>query len=327
MTASICAAAACREPACGIWRRARASLSRCASSSRARGKLGPRRNPMSANLVPTTKLPSGIDMPVLGLGTWRMGEKKGSRRAEADALRLGVDLGMNLIDTAEMYGEGGAEEVVGDAMADRRDSVFLVSKLYPQNATRDGTIEACERSLNRLRTDRLDLYLLHWRGGARLPVVVEAFGRLVEAGKIRHWGVSNFDRSDMDELAAQPGGTSVVSDQVLYNLKRRGAEFDLIPWCRTHKIAVMAYSPVDQGGLVAHAALAAIGKRHGATAAQIAIAWLLRQPGVVVIPKAGSAQHVRENRAAADVALTSADLQEIDRAFPPPRGAKPLETL
>jgi diketogulonate reductase-like aldo/keto reductase len=282
---------------------------------------------MSASPVRTTSLPGGADMPVLGLGTWRMGEKKGGRRAEADALCLGLDLGMGLIDTAEMYGEGGAEQVVGDAIAGRRDAVFLVSKLYPQNATRAGTLEACERSLKRLRTDRIDLYLLHWRGGARLPVVVEAFGRLVEAGKIRHWGVSNFDQSDMAELVTLPGGKSVAANQVLYNLKRRGIEFDLMPWCRTHKIPMMAYSPVDQGGLVAHPVLAAIGKRHGATPAQIAIAWLLRQPGVIVIPKASSPQHVRENRAAADVALTAADLQEIDKAFPPPRGAAPLEML
>ena len=282
---------------------------------------------MSASPVRTTSLPGGAAMPVLGLGTWRMGEKKGGAGAEADALRLGLDLGMGLIDTAEMYGEGGAEQVVGDAIAGRRDAVFLVSKLYPQNATRAGTLEACERSLKRLRTDRIDLYLLHWRGGARLPVVVEAFGRLVEAGKIRHWGVSNFDQSDMAELVTLPGGKSVAANQVLYNLKRRGIEFDLMPWCRTHKIPMMAYSPVDQGGLVAHPVLAAIGKRHGATPAQIAIAWLLRQPGVIVIPKASSPQHVRENRAAADVALTAADLQEIDKAFPPPRGAAPLEML
>jgi len=282
---------------------------------------------MSASPVRTTRLPGGAAMPVLGLGTWRMGEKKGGAGAEADALRLGLDLGMGLIDTAEMYGEGGAEQVVGDAIAGRRDAVFLVSKLYPQNATRAGTLEACERSLKRLRTDRIDLYLLHWRGGARLPVVVEAFGRLVEAGKIRHWGVSNFDQSDMAELVTLPGGKSVGTNQVLYNLKRRGIEFDLMPWCRTHKIPMMAYSPVDQGGLVAHPVLAAIGKRHGATPAQIAIAWLLRQPGVIVIPKASSPQHVRENRAAADVALTAADLQEIDKAFPPPRGAAPLEML
>jgi diketogulonate reductase-like aldo/keto reductase len=282
---------------------------------------------MSTSPVRTTRLPGGADMPVLGLGTWRLGEKKGDARAEADALRLGLDLGMGLIDTAEMYGEGGAEQVVGNAIAGRRDAVFLVSKLYPQNATRAGTLEACERSLKRLRTDRIDLYLLHWRSGARLPVVVEAFGRLAEAGKIRHWGVSNFDQSDMAELVTLPGGKSVASNQVLYNLKRRGIEFDLMPWCRTHEIPIMAYSPVDQGGLIAHPVLAAIGKRHGATPAQIAIAWLLRHPGMIVIPKAASPRHVRENRAAADVALTVADLQEIDKAFPPPRGAAPLEML
>jgi len=282
---------------------------------------------MSGKTLRTTRLPSGAAMPVLGLGTWRMGEKKTARRAEADALRLGLDLGMTLIDTAEMYGEGGAEEVVGDAIADRRDAVFLVSKLYPQNATRDGTIKACERSLKRLRTDRIDLYLLHWRGGASLPTVVEAFGRLVDAGKIRHWGVSNFDESDMTGLAALPGGKQVAANQVLYNLKRRAIEFDLLPWCRKRQVPIMAYSPVDQGGLIAHAVLAAIGKRHGATAAQIAIAWLLRQEGVVVIPKAGTPQHVRENRAAADLALDAEDLAAIDEAFPPPQGAKPLEML
>jgi diketogulonate reductase-like aldo/keto reductase len=282
---------------------------------------------MSANTLLATKLPSGAAMPVLGLGTWRMGEKRSARPAEADALRLGLDLGMSLIDTAEMYAEGGAEEVVGDAIAGRRDSVFLVSKLYPQNATRDGTIAACERSLKRLRTDRIDLYLLHWRGGARLPVVVEAFTRLVETGKIRHWGVSNFDQADMQELTALPGGGAVASNQLLYNLRRRGIEFDLLPWCRKRGIPVMAYSPVDQGGLVAHPLLAAIGKRHGATASQVAIAWLLRRDGLVVIPKAGTPAHVRENRAAAELVLTPADLQEIDREFSPPGGAKTLEML
>jgi diketogulonate reductase-like aldo/keto reductase len=282
---------------------------------------------MSAQSLPVTKLPAGAAMPVLGLGTWRMGEKKSARRAEADALRLGLDLGMNLIDTAEMYGEGGAEELVGDAIAGRRDSVFLVSKLYPQNATRDGTIAACERSLKRLRTDRIDLYLLHWRGGARLPIVTEAFGRLVEAGKIRHWGVSNFDRGDMEELSGLAGGGAVAANQVLYNLGRRGIEFDLLPWCRKRGIPIMAYSPVDQGGLVAHPLLAAIGKRHGASASQIAIAWLLRRDGIVVIPKAGTQAHVRENRAAADLVLTSADIREIDTAFPPPGRPQKLEML
>lgn len=282
---------------------------------------------MTGKTLPTTSLPAGDAIPVLGLGTWRMGETKAARGIEADALRLGLDLGMSLIDTAEMYGEGGAEEVVGDAIAGRRDAVFLVSKLYPQNATREGTIKACERSLKRLGTDRIDLYLLHWRGGASLPVVVEAFGRLVESGKIRHWGVSNFDPRDMEELMAMAGGKAVASDQVLYNLKRRSIEFDLLPWCRSRSIPIMAYSPVDQGGLVAHRTLAAIGKQHGATAAQIAIAWLLARKGVVVIPKAGSPSHVRENRAAADLVLTREDFAALDRAFPPPKGAKPLEMV
>jgi diketogulonate reductase-like aldo/keto reductase len=275
----------------------------------------------------TTKLPSGDVMPVLGLGTWRMGEKKNARAEEADALRLGLDLGMTLIDTAEMYGDGGAEEVVGDALQGRRDSIYLVSKVLPQNATKDCIVKACERSLKRLRTDHIDLYLLHWRGSANLDIVVDSFGRLAEAGKIRRWGVSNFDVTDMKELARLPGGKAAAANQILYNLKRRGAEFDLVPWCRERTIPIMAYSPVDQGGLIDHPVLRDIGVRHGASAAQVAIAWLLRQDGIVVIPKAGRAEHVRQNRAAFDLVLDAADLAALDAAFPPPKRERPLEML
>ena len=274
----------------------------------------------------TVKLPSGASMPILGLGTWRMGEDPRQRKKEADVLRLGLDLGMTLIDTAEMYGEGGAEEVVGDVIADRRDSVFLVSKVYPHNATRRGTVEACERSLRRLLTDRLDLYLLHWRGSTPLAETFEAFHDLRQAGKIRDFGVSNFDRADMEEARRLDGGLT-GANQVLYNLSRRGVEWDLLPWCRAHGVPVMAYSPIEQGRLLDRALLRTVGDRHGASPAQVAIAWLLRQENVVVIPKSSSPDRVRENRASLDLVLASEDIAELDRAFPPPDRPRPLETL
>lgn len=256
-----------------------------------------------------------------------MGENPQRRQDEIAALGLGLDLGMTLIDTAEMYGEGGAEEVVALAIANRRDEVFLVSKVYPHNATRRGTIAACDRSLKRLRTDRIDLYLLHWRGATPLAETVEAFNELVGAGKIRHWGVSNFDTADMGELAALPSGAKVATNQVLYNLSRRSIEWDLLPWCREQGIPIMAYSPVEQGRILDKPVLKAIASRRGATPAQVALAWLLRQDGVIAIPKTVRLDRVRENRAALDVSLTSEDFAELDRTFPPPRRPEPLEML
>ncbi len=275
----------------------------------------------------TVKLPNGEAVPALGQGTWGMGEQARRAADEALALRLGLDLGMTLIDTAEMYGDGGAEEVVADAIAGRRNEVFLVSKVLPENASRRGTVEACERSLRRLGTDRIDLYLLHWRGGVPLAETLEAFAALLESGKILSWGVSNFDTDDMQELAGLPGGTGCATNQVLYNLTRRGIAFDLLPWCRQHHIPLMAYSPVEQGRLLGQSALKAIAARHDATPAQVALAWLLRQPDLIVIPKATNPAHVRENRAALDLALTGEDLADLDKAFPPPTRKRPLEML
>jgi diketogulonate reductase-like aldo/keto reductase len=284
--------------------------------------------PPHAMVVPTTKLPSGESVPVFGLGTWRMGESGSRRKDEVAALRAGIDLGITLIDTAEMYGDGAAEQIVAEAVASRRDGMFIVSKVLPSNATRRGTVTACERSLRNLNTDRIDLYLLHWRGSAPLHETVEAFTGLRKAGKIRHWGVSNLDISDMAELAALPGGGAAATNQVLYNLARRGIEYDLIPWCRRHRIPIMAYSPIDQGGrLLRHATLKDVAARHDATPAQVALAWLLRQDGMIVIPKAGTIAHARENYAALDLRLTQDDLAEIDRAFPAPKAARPLEML
>ena len=262
-------------------------------------------------------------MPRLGQGTWRMGEGQRPRAQEAAALRLGIDLGMTLIDTAEMYGDGAAEQVVADAIAGQRDRVFLVSKVYPHNASRAGVAAACARSLKRLRTDCLDLYLLHWRGGTPLAETVGGFEALREAGHIRAWGVSNFDVDDMAEL---PPGCS--ANQVLYNVEARGIEFDLLPWSRAQGMPVMAYSPVGQGGaLLRSRPLADIARRHDATPAQVAIAWTLRQAGVVPIPKAADNAHVGQNAAAATLRLTEQDLAEIDAAFPPPRRKQPLDML
>jgi diketogulonate reductase-like aldo/keto reductase len=282
----------------------------------------------ASTAIPTTKLPSGEAVPVLGLGTWRMGESRGSARAEVDALKAGIDLGMTLIDTAEMYGDGGAERIVAEAVHGRRDDVFIVSKVLPSNASRRATITACERSLRNLDTDRIDLYLLHWRGSAPLHETVDAFLELQRADKIRHWGVSNFDLSDMAELVDLPGGNAAATNQVLYNLARRGVEFDLVPWQRRRGIPIMAYSPIDQGGrLLRQPTLKEVADRHGATPAQVALAWLLRQPGMIVIPKSGSPQHTRENRAALDVKLAKDDLETLDRALPPPKASRPLEML
>jgi diketogulonate reductase-like aldo/keto reductase len=277
--------------------------------------------------VPTTELPAGEAVPVLGQGTWMMGEDTRRRADEVAALRLGLDLGMTLIDTAEMYGNGGAEEVVAEAIAGRRDEVFLVSKVLPENSSRRGTIAACERSLRRLATDRIDLYLLHWRGSPPLRETLEAFDALVRAGKIRHWGVSNFDAADMAELAHLPAGAAVATNQVLYNLTRRGIERDLVPWCRERRLPIMAYSPLEQTRLLGRPALADVAGRHGATPAQVALAWLLRRDGVIAIPKATTLAHVRDNRAALDLRLTEQDVAALERAFPPPAGPRPLEML
>ena len=286
----------------------------------------------NAPKVRTTQLPSGRAMPVLGQGTWRMGEDPSRRQAEVAALRYGLDLGMNLIDTAEMYGEGGAEEVVGEAIADRRKEVFVVSKVYPHNATRRGVIEACERSLRRLQTDYIDLYLLHWRGDVRLAETIEAFQQLKETGKILEHGVSNFDVSDMEEWMALPGGEEVATNQVLYNLASRGIEWELIPWSHERCIPIMAYSPVApnaqmQKRMFNDRNVKSIAAEHSATPAQIALAWVLRDRDVIAIPKASQPQHIRENREAIDIQLTREDLAKLDQSFSPPERKIPLEML
>jgi len=258
-------------------------------------------------------------MPRLGLGTWHMGENRARRGAEVAALTLGLDLGMPLVDTAEMYGQGGAEEVVGEALRGRRDEVFLVSKFYPHHAARKPLRAACDASLKRLGVERIDCYLYHWRGPVPLQETVSTLGELVAAGKIASWGVSNFDVGDLEELVAVPGGDRVAANQVLYNLGTRGVEFDLLAWCGERGIDVMAYSPLDEGRLVGHPVLAAIAARLGATPAQVALAWVLREPRVCAIPKAAREEHLRANRAAADLRLDESSLAELDRAFPPPR--------
>ena len=272
-------------------------------------------------------LRSGERVPALGQGTWHMGEDRRHAAEEAAALRLGIDLGMTLIDTAEMYGSGGAEEVVARAANGLRDNLFIVSKVYPHNASRAGIVAACERSLKRLATDRIDLYLLHWRGSIPLAETLEGFLQLQRDGKIRHHGVSNFDRADMAEWLALKGGDTVAADQVLYSLARRGPEWDLVPWCREHQVVIMAYTPLGTGGMLANPALAEIARRRRATPAQIALAWLLRQESTIVSPKASRPAHVRENRGALDVQLTQEDLTALDRAFPPPKGKSSLGML
>ena len=278
-------------------------------------------------VLPTVTLPGGERVPALGQGTWHMGEDRRRIADEAAAVRLGIDLGMTLIDTAEMYGGGGAEEMVARAAEGVRDDLFIVSKVYPHNASRAGVVAACERSLERLRTDRIDLYLLHWRGSIPFAETLEGFERLARDGKIRYHGVSNFDRGDMAEWVALKGGETVTADQVLYNLSRRGPEWDLAPWCRERGVAIMAYTPLGQGSMLGNRGLAEIARRRGATPAQIALAWLLRQDGTIVIPKATRPEHVRENRGALDVALTEEDLAALDRAFPPPKSRSALGML
>ena len=280
-------------------------------------------------MMRTVTFPGGETVPALGQGTWYMGERRGEAAKEADALRLGVDLGMTLIDPAEMYASGGAEEVVAQATAGIRDKVFIVSKVLPQNASRSGTIAACERSLKRLKSDRIDLYLLHWRGGHPLADTVEAFGALQQAGKIRRWGVSNFDTDDMNELLTVPNGAACSANQVLYHPDSRGIEFDLLPWCAQHTIPIMAYSPLGHHvrKLLGSPALQAVAKRHQATAAQVAIAWGMRSGNVISIPKAADVDHVRENAGAGAIELTEEDLAAIDAAHRPPKRKVALDLL
>jgi diketogulonate reductase-like aldo/keto reductase len=276
--------------------------------------------------VPTIKLPKGDAIAQLGLGTWQMGDSAGRRADEVKALKVGLDLGMTVVDTAEMYASGGAEEIVGDAIAGRRDGVYLVSKVLPQNSSAKGTVAACERSLKRLKTDRLDLYLLHWRGSYALSETLEGFTALVKAGKIRGWGVSNFDVDDMEELVLLTGGADATTNQVIYSLRRRGIEFDLVPWQKSRKIPLMAYSPLDQGRVLSSRDLAAVAARHKASPAQVALAWVMHDPIVFTIPKAGSEAHVRDNYAALNIKLTNEDLAQLDKAFPPPAKKRPLES-
>jgi diketogulonate reductase-like aldo/keto reductase len=272
-------------------------------------------------------LRSGETIPTLGQGTWYLGDHAAKHRHEVAALRLGIELGMTLVDTAEMYGNGRAESLVGEAIRGMRDRVFIVSKVLPSNASRKGVARACESSLKRLRTDRIDLYLLHWASSHPLEETVRGFEDLHAAGKIRYWGVSNFDRREMEETFAIAGGAACVANQVLYNLTRRGIEHQLVPWSRKHGVAIMAYSPIEQGRLLGHRRLKRVAERHEATPSQVALAWILRQEGVVAIPKAGTSDHVRENRAALDLKLTAEDLADLDSAFPPPKGPTPLEML
>jgi diketogulonate reductase-like aldo/keto reductase len=273
------------------------------------------------------KLKNGGTMPTFGLGTWRMGESGASRTDEVNALKLGLDRGVTLIDTAEMYGEGMAEEIVGEATAGRRDELTIVSKVFPHNSSAKGTIAACERSLKRLGTDRLDLYLLHWRGSVPLAETVAAFERLVKDGKIRAWGVSNFDVDDMAELGGEAHGKNCVSNQVLYHLGSRGIEWRLLPDAHKSNTMIMAYSPLGQGSILKKPALAKIAAKHAVAPAAIAIAWVLRQSGVVAIPKATNPDHVRANMAGADLVLDADDLAALDAAFPGPKRGSPLEVL
>jgi diketogulonate reductase-like aldo/keto reductase len=279
--------------------------------------------------IRTIALPDGETIPALGIGTWNMGDRRQTRVDEIAALQMAVSLGMTVVDTAEMYGNGAAEELVAAALADRRGDIFLVSKVLPQNATRRGTIAACEASLRRLKTDRIDLYLLHWRGRVPLDETLDAFIILQRDGKIRHWGVSNFDVDDMEELQALDNAavTPVAINQVLYNLTRRGIENDLLPWSRSRGIPVMAYSPLEQGRLAGSKALRTIATRLHATPAQVALAWVLRQPGVMAIPKSGNVKRVRENHAAINLQLAPGDLAALDDAFPPPTSKIPLEMI
>ncbi|KVR29848.1 aldo/keto reductase [Burkholderia ubonensis] len=277
--------------------------------------------------IATVVLPDGETIPKLGQGTWEMGERASRRAGEIAALREGIALGMTLIDTAEMYGDGATEELVGDALDGLRDDVFLVSKAYPHHASRRGVVAACEASLKRLRTDRIDLYLLHWRGTVPLEETVEGFDALRRAGKIRHWGVSNFDTADMQALVDEAGGAACATNQILYNIARRGPEFDLLPWLAARRIPAMAYSPVDHARLPKHSPLDEIARVRGVSVTRVALAWVLAQPGVFAIPKAARIEHVRDNRAALDLVLSNDERAQLDAYFRPPRSKRALEML
>jgi diketogulonate reductase-like aldo/keto reductase len=272
------------------------------------------------------KMPSGNEMPVFGIGTWRMGESRAKRGRELAAIKYALELDYPLIDTAEMYGDGGAEEIVGEALASTRKHPFIVSKVYPHNASRSGTIAACDRSLKRMKLERIDLYLLHWRGGVPLSETYDAFFRLREAGKIADFGVSNFDTDDMEEAATLDKGLT-GSDQVLYSLSHREPDYDLLPWLRQRSIPLMAYSPLDQGRLLGNATLKKLAADLRCTPAQLALAWVLAQPGVVTIPKSMTRERVKENLGAVDIKLSADVLAELDRAFPPPKRKQSLGML
>jgi len=292
---------------------------RCAATNRSEDRM--------TDTIATVVLPDGETIPKLGLGTWEMGERPARRADEIAALREGIALGMTLVDTAEMYGDGVTEELVGDALAGLRDDVFLVSKVYPHHASRRGVVAACEASLERLSTDRLDLYLLHWLGSVPLEETVKGFDALRRAGKIRHWGVSNFDTADMAELIDEAGGGACATNQILYNIARRGPEFDLLPWLADHRIPAMAYSPVDHGRLPKRSPLDEIARQRGVSVTRVALAWVLAQPGVFAIPKASRIEHVRDNRAALDLVLSDDERAQIDGYFRPPRSKRALEML
>jgi len=277
--------------------------------------------------VNVVTLPDGERVPALGMGTWRLGEDPARFREEAACVRRGLDLGLKVVDTAEMYGEGRTEEFLGKALAGLRERVFLVSKVYPHNASREGVRRACERSLRRLGTDHLDLYLLHWRGSVPLAETVAGFQDLRAAGKIRRWGVSNFDAEDLEELFALPGGADCTLDQVLYNVTRRGAEYDLLPWMSRHKLPLMAYSPMEQGRLADGGALGEIASRRGLSRWQLALAWVLRRPDTIAIPKMAGEEHLLQNQAMHDLELTAEELARLDAQFAPPRAKRGLEML
>lgn len=275
----------------------------------------------------TVTLPGGERVPALGQGTWNIGDSRTTRSAEIATLQRGIDLGLTLIDTAEMYGDGRSEQLVAEAIAGRRDEVFIVSKVLPNHASRRGTLAACERSLKNLNTDRIDLYLLHWRGSVPFAETLEALMALQSAGKIRHYGVSNLDLAEMKQWWATAGGEATATNQLLYNLSRRGIEWDLLPWLRERRAPVMAYSPLEQARLFKNAKFAALAKASGITPAQLALAWLLAQDDVMVIPKCSSVARVEENAAARDIQLTAAQMAELDKIFPPPSRAQALEML
>ncbi len=277
--------------------------------------------------IPTLTLPGGQEIPTLGFGTWMMGETRSEAKAEVDAVRLALDLGMTVIDTAEMYGDGGAERIVGEALKDRREDAFLVSKVLPWNASYDGTIKACHASLDRLGTDHLDLYLLHWRGEHPLEDTVAAMEELKAAGRIGAWGVSNFDLDDMEELFSVADGKNCAVNQVLYNFSRRGVEFDLLPWCQEHGILIMAYSPIEQGRILQHPELIHVAKAYQATPAQVALAFLLERDGVIPIPKTSNLRRLQENRDSVDLDISDEDWARLDAAFPPPSRKVPLAML